>query len=40
MQIYVQGALQKKQLIASFVKYFTENYEILFASLFGFIIQN
>ena len=23
MQVYVQGALQKKQLIASFVKHFT-----------------
>ena len=26
MQVYVQGALQKKQLIAVFVKHFTENH--------------
>ena len=36
----MQSALQKKQLIVSFVKNFTENPQILFASFFGFIIQS
>ena len=36
IQDYVQGALRKKQLIASFVKHFTENDGITTCTVFQF----